>query len=203
MRHPAAMKPVMTIRRAVAAVLVAAACGGARATPPVAPEPLAADAAVVPAAHGELEHRAAADRGVPLGPVSLRPADAPPTTPPTADRRPMPDWRLLVALGGAFAAVAAYRVIGQRRSVTLPPDVFELLGEASLGGQQSVRVVRFGPRTLLVAVSAAGVRTLAEVNDPQVTERIVSACHGVDGTRATGRGARRPPAGRGTAEVSP
>jgi len=103
---------------------------------------------------------------------------------------------LLLALGGAFAAVAAYRVVGQRRSVTLPPDVFEMLGEAPLGGQQSVRVIRFGPRTLLVAVSAAGARTLAEVNDPQVTERIVSACHGLDGARTPGRGLRRPPAER-------
>lgn len=190
------MKP-FTMRGVAMAVLVVASCGEVQAAPPVAPspEPIVADAAVTPAAHGELTHQASADRGVPLGPVPLRPADAT-TTPPAAGPRPLPDWRLLLALGGAFAAVAAYRVVGQRRSVTLPPDVFEMLGEAPLGGQQSVRVIRFGPRTLLVAVSAAGVRTLAEVNDPQVTERIVSACHGLDGARTPGRGLRRPPAER-------
>jgi len=189
------------MRWAAMALLVVATCGEVQAAPPVAPSPetVVNDAAVVPAAHGELTQQATAERGVPLGPVPLRPADAA-ATPSAAAPRPLPDWRLLVALGGAFAAIAAYRVVGQRRSVALPPDVFEMLGEAPLGGQQSVRVIRFGPRTLLVAVSAGGARTLAELNDPQVTERIVSACHGLDGARAPGRGSRRPPAGRAEAK---
>ena len=195
MRHPATMTRFTMLGVATALVLVAAG-SGTQAGPPVAPspEPLVADAAVVPAAHGEPAPRATADRGVPLGPVPLRPADSA-TAAPAGGPRPMPDWRLLIALGGAFAAIAAYRFVGQRRPAALPPDVFELLGEASLGGQQSVRVVRFGPRTLLVGVSPAGLRTLAEVTDPHATERIVSACH-TDG----GRAARRPPPARRPAE---
>lgn len=194
------MKPLV-ILRAAAALLAIGSCGGVQSAPPVAPapEPLVVDAAVAPAAHGALEPPANAEGGVPLGPVPLRPAAG--GEPPTAAPRPLPDWRLLLALGGAFAAAAGYRVIAQRRSVALPPDVFEVLGEAPLGGQQSVRVIRFGPRTLLVAVSAAGARTLAEVNDPQVTERIVSACHGPEGGRIPGRGPRRLPSGRGATEV--
>jgi hypothetical protein len=201
MRHLAPMKPLVMLRAATA-LLAIASCGGAQSAPPVAPapEPLVVDAAVAPAAHGALERVAGAEGGVPLGPVPLSPT-AGGVVPPTAAPRPLPDWRLLLALGGAFAAAAGYRVIGQRRSVALPPDVFEVLGEAPLGGQQSVRVIRFGPRTLLVAVSAAGARTLAEVNDPQVTERIVSACHGPEGGRTPGRGSRRLPSGRGAAEV--
>jgi flagellar biosynthetic protein FliP len=39
--------------------------------------------------------------------------------------------------------------------------------------------VRFGPKTLLVAVSAGGCHTLAELADPQATACIASACRGV------------------------
>jgi flagellar biogenesis protein FliO len=194
----------------VAVLLAAAGLAGPqtplRAAPPVAPSPEAvvADAAVMPAAHVEADRSGVTERNSPLGPVPLAPVAGPAAPPRAAAPRPLPDWRLLAALGAAFAAVAAYRVVGQRRPAALPPDVFELLGEASLGGQQSVRVVRFGPRTLLVAVSAAGVRTLAEVTDAQVTERIVSACHGADNGRgAAARGARRVQAGRGSPEARP
>ncbi|MBM4009886.1 MAG: flagellar biosynthetic protein FliO [Planctomycetes bacterium] len=167
------------------AVLLAASLQVRADEPPVAPSPEAGfgAAGVVAVAHQEADsrqHVAGAHESKPaavLGPIAL-----PPSTPaaggPAAPPRPLPDWRLLAALGGAFAAMAAYRVLGGRRSTPLPPDVFELLGEASLGGQHSVRVVRFGPRTLLVAVSSSGARTLAELVDPQATERIVAACQG-------------------------
>jgi flagellar biogenesis protein FliO len=117
-----------------------------------------------------------------------RPQDAPPlplTGGPAADRpvtakrsplRPLGDWTPLLAVAAAFALVAAFRFTSLRRAKSLPPDVFELLGEASLGGQQTARVVRFGPRTLLIGVSSAGCQTLAEIDDPQATERIAIAC---------------------------
>jgi flagellar biosynthetic protein FliP len=95
------------------------------------------------------------------------------------------EWRLLAALGGAFAVLAAFRFFSQRRPATLPPDVFEVLGSAPLAGTQSVRIVRFGPKTLLVGVSSAGATTLAEITDPQATALITAAC----------RGQARPPAG--------
>lgn len=192
------MKRSVVLR--VAVLLAAAGLVGPPASlpaaPPVAPSPdaVAADAAVTVVAHVEGERPAVAERGPAIGPVPLTPtAGAARAAPP----RPLPDWRLLAALGAAFAVVAAYRFIGQRRVTALPPDVFELLGEAPVGGQQSVRVLRFGPRTLLVSVSSGGMRTLAEVNDPQVTERIVSACHGLD----AGRGLRRQPSSRSAPEA--
>jgi flagellar biosynthetic protein FliP len=95
------------------------------------------------------------------------------------------EWRLLAALGGAFAVLAAFRFFSQRRPATLPPDVFEVLGSAPLAGAQAVRIVRFGPKTLLVGVSSAGATTLAEITDPQATALIAAAC----------RGQARPPSG--------
>lgn len=111
--------------------------------------------------------------------------------------RPFADWKLLAALGVAFGVLAAVRFLPRRAAAALPPDVFEVLGEASLGGPHAVRVVRFGPRTLLVGVSAAGCQTLAEISDPAATERVVAACHG--GPLAARRG--RAASGRRTRAV--
>jgi hypothetical protein len=148
-----------------------------RADPPVAPGPesVQIDASVTPAAFVTGLERAADDARP--GPVSLGPAAGTAASPPRSTR-PLPDWKLLAAMGAAFAALAGYRLFSTRRGATLPSDVFEVLGEAPLGGQQSVRVVRFGPRTLLVGVSAAGCQTLAELTDPQATDRIAAACRG-------------------------
>jgi len=197
------MARFVTVR--VAVLLAAAALPVRAAEPPVPPSPEAAlgDAGVVAAAHREAEPPRRDDRtrepaaAPALGPIALPPPSS--TSRVSAAPRPLPDWRLLAALGGAFAAVAAYRVFGGRRATPLPPDVFELLGEASLGGQHSVRVVRFGPRTLLVGVSSAGLRTLAELVDPQATERIVAACQGGP-ARGSGRG-RKPASRDGAGEI--
>jgi hypothetical protein len=89
------------------------------------------------------------------------------------------DWKLLAAIAAAFAVVAAATAFGRRRASVLPPDVFEVLGEGSLGGQHAVRIVRFGPKTLLVGISAAGCQTLAELTDPQATACVAAACRGV------------------------
>jgi flagellar biosynthetic protein FliP len=89
------------------------------------------------------------------------------------------DWRLLVALGGAFAVLAGFRFFAQRRPQLLPPDVFEVLGVAPLAGGHAVRIVRFGPKTLLVGLSSAGPTTLAEITDPQATAVITAACRGL------------------------
>ncbi len=104
-------------------------------------------------------------------------------TPPPASRRgptgPLTEWTVLGAIAATFVVLAAYRYRQtRRRSRDLPTDVFDVLGEGSLGGQHAVRIVRFGPRTLLVGISAAGCQTLATLDDPQATERIVTACLG-------------------------
>jgi hypothetical protein len=169
------------------------------------PRPAAADAPVAPAPESLSSETVAGDphilpASLPLEPTvamrETRPGAVPLSSTPrptggtaSSTTRPLPDWRLLAALGAAFAAVAAYRAWAGRTTPTLPPDVFELLGEAPLGGQQSVRVVRFGPRTLLIGLSSAGCQTLAEIADPQATECIVSACRGTRRRSASGKAA--------------
>jgi hypothetical protein len=119
------------------------------------------------------------------GPVPLLQDAAPaetgrPVPPPAAG---LGDWRLVAALAVTFAVLVGARMNLARRAPQPPPDVFEVLGTASLGGQHAVRIVRFGPKTLLVGVSAAGSQTLAEIADPQATACIAAACRDV----------RRPP----------
>jgi hypothetical protein len=121
---------------------------------------------------------------------------ATPSQPAAAVRsslRPLGDWTVLAAIGAAFALVAAFRFTSRPRTKSLPPDVFELLGEASLGGQQTARVVRFGSRTLLISVSSAGCQTLAALDDAQATERIVIACRTDLPAGRGGLRSRRPP----------
>lgn len=117
-----------------------------------------------------------------LAPVALeRPQAVVPQPVGTAPRpvaQPMIDWKVLGVLAAAFAAVVVLRTVGRKREAALPPDVFDVLGEASLGGQHSVRIVRFGPKTLLVSVSASGCQTLSELSDPQATACIAAACRG-------------------------
>ncbi len=102
------------------------------------------------------------------------------TDPNASAGRPgqLTDWKLLAAIAATFAVVVAGTALTKRRATLLPPDVFEVLGEGSLGGQHAVRIVRFGPKTLLVGVSAAGCHTLAELSDPQATACIAAACRG-------------------------
>lgn len=94
--------------------------------------------------------------------------------------RPLSDWRVLLAIVAAFAVLASLRFLPRRRAMPLPPDVFEVLGSASLGGPHPVRIVRFGPKTLLVSMSASGCTTLAEITDPQATACIAAACRGIE-----------------------
>lgn len=182
--------PPALIRLVIGALVAIATAAPVVAAAPVPPSPDEA-AEIQPVAFA-----AAADR----------PRDAPPlplTGGPVADQplaarrsplRPLGDWTPLLAVAAAFALVAAFRFTSLRRAKSLPSDVFELLGEASLGGQQTARIVRFGPRTLLIGVSSAGCQTLAEIDDPQATERIATACRNDPAAvRAPPRGLRVPP----------
>jgi hypothetical protein len=172
---------------------VMASC--AAGEPPLPPEPGDAVAEVQPAAFDAVgAARVPAAGALPLAgkTTSDRPATA-----ARSPLRPLGDWTVLAAIGAAFALVAAFRLTSLRRTQSLPPDVFELLGEASLGGQQTARVVRFGPRTLLIGVSSAGCQTLAELDDPHTTERISAACRSaIPAGRSAARSPRPHPVSR-------
>jgi flagellar biogenesis protein FliO len=115
-----------------------------------------------------------------LEPVTLdRTLDPSPAAPSRAGSQPLVNWGLLGVIAAAFGVLAVLKVAGKRRMPALPPDVFDVLGSGSLGGQHSVRIVRFGPKTLLVSVSATGCHTLAELTDPQATACVAAACRGV------------------------
>lgn len=157
------------------------------ASPPTgANNRLRAYAAVVVVVCAAMPSAAYGDDSVPIAPAppaarSIEPVAFVPTE--TATARPtapvLVDWKILGLLAAGFAAVVALRLFGKRREPTLPPDVFDVLGTASLGGPHSVRIVRFGPKTLLVSVSASGCQTLSELSDPQATACIAAACRGV------------------------
>lgn len=159
-------------------LLPAAACRGdepAAPLPPLPEEPMA-EPATRPATF-EAASSAPIDRPLPLrqpAAAAEELATGSTTAAPSVPRAG--NWTLLLAIAAAFGVLAMARLRPFRTVRSLPADVFEVLGEASLGGQHAVRVVRFGPRTLLIAVSSAGSQTLAELTDPQATERIVAAC---------------------------
>ena len=88
------------------------------------------------------------------------------------------DWKAWAVVGSAGIVLVCIRLFSRRAVFKIPNDVFELLGEATLGGGQSVRIVRFGPKTLLVSVGSGGPKTLSELDDPLATEWIAAACRG-------------------------
>ena len=172
------------LREALAVAVIALAAPGLRAEPPVAPSP----EQVTPVTHTVEVGPAGAGR---LGPVPLPIGEAERKATPAA--RQATDFRLLAAIAAAFAVLAGFRFFTPgRRRVALPPDVFEVLGEAPLAGPHTARIVRFGPKTLLVAVSSSGCQTLGEIADPQATDRIAAACRG---PQVPPRAAGRPPRG--------
>jgi flagellar biosynthetic protein FliP len=86
------------------------------------------------------------------------------------------DLRITAFLGALLAAVLFLKWNGRRTMPRPPAEVFAILGEASLGGQHVARIVRFGPKTILIGVSGATCTTLAEIDDPGATEAITAAC---------------------------
>lgn len=143
-----------------------------------------------------VEDRGDADRGDPIagtirldGPVYLEPVptadpadaaipvshDAPSRAlaPPTASAY---DLRVAGCLALLGAAALAARWRSRRSSQPLPAEVFAVLGEASLGGPHSARVVRFGPKTVLVSVTGATCTPLAEIDDAALTDRLADLC---------------------------
>lgn len=145
---------------------------------PVAPSP--AEETAVDAARTAMHEVPTRGAALPLGPMPLSAPDAvgAGVSAGAPSRGNTADWWSLAALAAAFAVAALVTSMARRRTTGLPPDVFEVLGTAPLGGPHAVRVVRFGPKALLVAVSSSGCRTLAELTDPQATECVAAACRG-------------------------
>jgi len=182
-----ALRPARVVAAALLGVAVlqaglppSRAADSAPSDGPIAPSPDAAGepqpiATPVPATPAAFPPAVALDAGAVRGETAVKPAASPLVSAST-----------LGILAAACLALVAFRVAGRRRAASLPPDVFDVLGTAAIGGGHAVRIVRFGPKTLLVSVSAGGCRTLAEVADPQATDCIVAACRGAHPPHAPG-----------------
>lgn len=158
----------------IACLLTLAVAGGVRAADvPVAPAAEPSDAG-----------------GILARPVPIDDAGSAAVAPPAAGGT-RPSWPLALPAAGpvgwlvvAGLALLAARGVSRRAARPLPGEVFALLGEAPMGGTQVARVVRFGPKTVLVGVSGSTCTTLAVIDDPHVTETLAAACRGPGATPA-------------------
>ncbi len=55
-------------------------------------------------------------------------------------------------------------------------DVVEVLGQTPLAPRQTLQVIRFGNKILLVAMSPDGCDTLTEITDPLEVDRLAGMC---------------------------
>ncbi len=83
---------------------------------------------------------------------------------------------LAIALGSFFLLLWALRRIMPKSATRLPGEVVEVLGHAPLSGKQSVHVLRFGGKLVLVAMSPSGPETISEVTHPEEVQRILAVC---------------------------
>lgn len=83
---------------------------------------------------------------------------------------------LAVVLGVFFIFVWVLRRTSPNGQGTLPGEAFEVLGRAPLANHQQAHLVRCGSKLLLVAVSATGAQTLAEITDPEEVDRLAELC---------------------------
>ena len=58
----------------------------------------------------------------------------------------------------------------------LPPELFLHLGTTNIAGRQTMHVMRFGDKLLLVAASPSGLRSLAELTNLEDVERLTALC---------------------------
>jgi flagellar biogenesis protein FliO len=83
---------------------------------------------------------------------------------------------LAVVLGLFFVVVWFTRRALPRAATTLPGEAVQVLGRTPLSGRQTMHVIRFGPKLLLIAVTQNSAATLAEISDAAEVERIAGLC---------------------------
>jgi flagellar biogenesis protein FliO len=83
---------------------------------------------------------------------------------------------LALVLGVFLFLVWLVKRAHPKSAAILPRDVVEVFGRAPITPRQSVHVVRFGSKVLLLAVSPTGIESLAEVDEPAEAERLIGLC---------------------------
>ena len=86
-------------------------------------------------------------------------------------------WVVMLGIIAAAVGLSFWaRSNGRTSHWALPASVFQVLGKASVSGNQSVTLLRLGERVLLVSSSGATMQTLAVVTDPAEVAAMTSEC---------------------------
>ncbi len=119
----------------------------------------------------------AAKRSDPLPPRSKNAAGELQTPTPTRSSAFMTvAASLSVVLGLFFLVVWFARRSGRALHAQMPAEVLEVLGKSPLSARMQMHVVRFGNKLVLLAVSAEGAVSLAEITEPLEVDRLAGVC---------------------------
>jgi flagellar biogenesis protein FliO len=92
---------------------------------------------------------------------------------------------LLFVLGLFWVCVKVLYKGAGRSGQMLSRNVVEVLGRAPFFGRQSLQVIRFGNKILLVAMSQNGCDTLTEITDPAEVDRLAGMCQSLKSHSST------------------
>jgi flagellar biogenesis protein FliO len=86
-------------------------------------------------------------------------------------------WTTVGGLALIVVVVLGLGPLGKKlargRGEVLPEDVVQVLGNRRLDATSTLHVVRIGQRVLAIGASAAGLRTLAEIDDPSEVQQLM------------------------------
>lgn len=83
---------------------------------------------------------------------------------------------LALVLGLFLLLVWLVRRSMPRSTATLPKEVVEVFGRTAITPRQSVHVIRFGSKMLLLSITPGGMESLAEITDPAEVDRLAGLC---------------------------
>lgn len=83
---------------------------------------------------------------------------------------------LAVVLGLFMLLVWLVRRSLPRSSASVPKEVVEVFGRATITPRQSVHVVRFGSKMLLLSITPGGMEALSEITDRAEVDRLAGLC---------------------------
>jgi flagellar biogenesis protein FliO len=69
-----------------------------------------------------------------------------------------------------------YRKSQPQGTAKLPLELVQVLGRTNIAPRQSMMVVRFGSKLLLVSQQPGQTETLAEISDPEEVDRLAGIC---------------------------
>lgn len=114
--------------------------------------------------------------GLPLAPRGKSAAHHASSSPPTAGRAIATVVSSLAVVVGLLGVVAWLARRFHPTPQSLPSELYQHLGTTTLGGRQSIHVMRFGAKLLLVVAGPTGLQPLAELTDADDVERLTALC---------------------------